>query len=715
MSARIQILMVILFLVAPAPGKAAVVFSESFESSQSILQNGAEFNGIDIVPGLFGNCVRFQGSDTMAYSIPNFPAHQGTLVMWIKPRYNLEALESHTFLGFRETGPYSWDFAISDQWWESSSGKGLFYFVYQPLGLSRPNYSGNHIFWGNEWTQIAVVWSDSTTPQKRMAGLYINGVQYYIVPDAGINSDTIYQKPLSPPSGKVYVGSDPRKGRPAESDIDEIQIHDRILGATQIDSLYKAQLGSQWYHHRYMEWSDSVVSLPYTPERNAQGKILENRILLDEGSLFFSWGIDSILNIVERSGFNVYMPNMWHGSGAKIPSNISEFHQGYSAYYANGKDPFRDLITEAHKRGIEVHPWFCVTQKQNWPLHEEWAPPGTHYYGESEAFFDAHIPEFRHFIVNHMAEMALNYEIDGINLDYIRTGGISKNAYAIADYLATTGRDLNADAGLSVKPVEFLKWQAACIDSIVLDTRRKIKAVRPRAIISACVDPADEFDRNGDLTLNTYGRNPIRWLDSGWLDIALDMDYNQKLTLKFIDKACGLASTPRSWAKAIGDYDRVGTQVVPRDSMLTRIVTQYSQRKWPGTVAVYLLSMLDKNQQTMLGTGPFGEKALTDWSFVAGQSKISGPIRTADFVVPKIQVNQLAGKLQFKIHLPHNQAAELRIYDIRGRKIVHLVRRPGGPDEINWAPSFHQPIQGVYFALLKTDSHRIVKRFCVAQ
>lgn len=168
------------------------------------------------------------------------------------------------------------------------------------------------------------------------------------------------------------------------------------------------------------------------------------------------------------------------------------------------------------------------------------------------------------------------------------------------------------------------------------------------------------------------------------------MDYNQKFCPKFIDKACGLASTPRSWAKTVGDYDRVGTQVVPRDSMLTRIVTQYSQRKWPGTVAVYLLSMLDLNQQIMLASGPFGEEAVTDWSFVPGHTKISEPFRGTERAIPGMQLNQLGRNLQFKIRL---LGKEQNLACMIFAAVKSCI--PSGLRQTNISPHgrFHWPVQ----------------------
>jgi uncharacterized lipoprotein YddW (UPF0748 family) len=91
-----------------------------------------------------------------------------------------------------------------------------------------------------------------------------------------------------------------------------------------------------------------------------------------------------------------------------------------------GYDPLAFALTEAHKRGLELHAWFNVAKVwsgDNVPAspqhvtraHRDWVK-----LYENEWWIDMGIPEARMYIEELVKELVLAYDIDGIHFDYIR-------------------------------------------------------------------------------------------------------------------------------------------------------------------------------------------------------------------------------------------------------------------------------------------------------
>jgi uncharacterized lipoprotein YddW (UPF0748 family) len=93
-----------------------------------------------------------------------------------------------------------------------------------------------------------------------------------------------------------------------------------------------------------------------------------------------------------------------------------------------GWDPLAFLIDEAHKRGIEVHAWINVVKvwsgktlppKTN-PEHIALKKPGWIKLFNKEWWLDMGYPECREYLSTIVLEIVNNYNIDGINFDYLR-------------------------------------------------------------------------------------------------------------------------------------------------------------------------------------------------------------------------------------------------------------------------------------------------------
>jgi len=330
----------------------------------------------------------------------------------------------------------------------------------------------------------------------------------------------------------------------------------------------------------------------------------ETRVIFDEG---IEWalskrGADETLRRIRQAGFNVYVPIVWHGRGAYFRSTVAHVEPRLVAVVAD-YDPLEYLIARAHALGIEVQPWFTVTRRED-DRRPEFFDAGT----PKEAY-DIHRSNFRRFIVDLMTDVVRRYDIDGINLDYVRTMGVCVSDACRQQYhdatggslvLDDAGRALNADARERLRA-----WQSAAVDGVVEPLAAMVRKLKPEACINADVySPTD-----GDPT-SLEGRDPIRWLRLGWIDRAFDMEYPPVLDLAGLQRFRSAQPRPAAWTPVLSNYQDQSGGVVPRPAAVVARLAQLAQTRWRDAgVALYLYSMLSDEQIRALATGPFVQPA----------------------------------------------------------------------------------------------------------
>ena len=369
--------------------------------------------GVLIPGGIAGPALQLKPGEYLALDAPKLinPA-AGSVVFWIRPHWAENDSASHTFLSLPwNDGKYGY-LALSRGWWEPK-GAGLTYFIGN--NEEHANLARNIRYTKAEWTQLACVWKGGDSGFIR---LYVNGI---------LAAENKRFTGAYLPGKELLLGSDRgtplANNRSANADFAELAFFRRTLDDTEIRALY-----------------DRQNPLQREPVMDTNGTHVEMRAIFDEG---VGWqteeGAKRIISRIRRAGFNVYIPCVWHGMGARYPaSNIAT--EGNRRFGA--RDPLARLISIAHEQGIQVHPWFTVALRQR-DLLREFYPRGT-----PPDAYDLHRPGFRRFIVNLINEVADKYSIDGINLDFIRTMGICLCEKCTREYHEKYGRDLVSDASL---------------------------------------------------------------------------------------------------------------------------------------------------------------------------------------------------------------------------------------------------------------------------
>ncbi len=194
----------------------------------------------------------------------------------------------------------------------------------------------------------------------------------------------------------------------------------------------------------------------------------------------------------------------------------------------NGKasyDPLEFAIAQAHKRGLEIHAWVnvfkCFNGSETYILNNpdhiakkkpEWVIEETEN-GQKSYWLDPGLPEVREYVSDLIAEMVEKYNLDGVQLDYIRYPG--KNFDDDFSY-GIYGKNLNRD-----------EWRRQNITGTVELIYKKIKAERSFVKVGAA--PIGIYKNingaNGWQGYSEIYQDSREWLKLGIIDYLAPQIY----------------------------------------------------------------------------------------------------------------------------------------------------------------------------------------------
>jgi uncharacterized lipoprotein YddW (UPF0748 family) len=163
---------------------------------------------------------------------------------------------------------------------------------------------------------------------------------------------------------------------------------------------------------------------------------------------------------------------------------------------ASDYDPLADIITQAHKQGLEVHAWLCVyevshTKYTSLPAshiaraHPAWLMAdrkGKTTVGDGKIYVDPGVPAVREHFVSVVTDVLRNYQVDGIHLDNIRY------PYANQGYNATSVAGFNQKHGRTGVPTDddplWCEWRRDQITALVRDVSTAVSSIKPSVKLS---------------------------------------------------------------------------------------------------------------------------------------------------------------------------------------------------------------------------------------
>ncbi|OGV52635.1 MAG: hypothetical protein A2017_20755 [Lentisphaerae bacterium GWF2_44_16] len=292
--------------------------------------------------------------------------------------------------------------------------------------------------------------------------------------------------------------------------------------------------------------------------------------------------IDTLIKNLNDANFNVVIPAIW-------PSP-----DGVRLRRADNSELLNYLVERAHKSGLEVHPYYSVMNlKRAKDIMAQFGslnPDGTR-----NNFACCHRPDFRKWVSAKLVEAVSKYNLDGINLDFIRT----QSARCFCDYCKTAfkqefGKDI-ADGNSD----DWISWQEKGMREVVACISSSIKKVKPQAIVSAyCLVPQKRGGQRG-----------WQWLNSGIIDVMMQSAYANDTFLRvgYVGAAMAKAENKDNLYPCLGVHSKPQLRV-REPARLQEDIILMRQLGAKGIVLFCDHIMTDEHFR-MLKEGPFAEKA----------------------------------------------------------------------------------------------------------
>lgn len=209
-----------------------------------------------------------------------------------------------------------------------------------------------------------------------------------------------------------------------------------------------------------------------------------------------------------------------------------------------GFDVLNAYLTEAHKRGIEIHSWVenffigdsgvdnggpVYKKKPEWLLTSRKGDKFQYVamYKVNYYFANPALPEARDFVMSIYSELIKKYNIDGLQLDYVRypDAGDGTNDYGYDAYTRDLFKKANGVDPITIFPGDDLwnKWcefRANIINTFVYRVVSEVKALKPNINISADVWP------NYEQGPSSMMQEPKKWVSKGYIDNIIPMSYS---------------------------------------------------------------------------------------------------------------------------------------------------------------------------------------------
>lgn len=258
--------------------------------------------------------------------------------------------------------------------------------------------------------------------------------------------------------------------------------------------------------------------------------------------------VTTLVNQLRAGKFNAVIPQVRRRGDALYNSNFEPHATGTSPA---DFDSLADVIAKAHDTNagpyLEVHAWlvtYHIKQGVAMPpqpdhplnLHPDWLlldVNGSNFLGNEYTFDPGH-PDVQRHTFNVAMDIVTNYNVDGINFDYIRYSGINDG------YNPVTVARFNQRFGRSGQPAPAdALWKQFRRDQVTGLLRKvylNVLAVKPHVKVSADTitwAPGPTSDAqwySSSAAWNSILQDWRGWMEEGILDLNIPMNYFRETT-----------------------------------------------------------------------------------------------------------------------------------------------------------------------------------------
>jgi uncharacterized lipoprotein YddW (UPF0748 family) len=303
-----------------------------------------------------------------------------------------------------------------------------------------------------------------------------------------------------------------------------------------------AEARSQWVEARQLLWQN------YPQEGQRVGAEIR-AVWLDRGTIVAArseQGLAAVFDRLAAAGINTVFFETLNAGYTIYPSQVAPQQNPLTV----GWDPLASAVKLAHERGMELHAWvwvFATGNKRHNTLigkpssypgpvlsaHPAWAnidnKGRTQHPNDGKFYLDPANPEARNYLLRIVSEIANNYKVDGVQLDYIRYPFQDDNAgftygYGMAarqQFKQLTGADpVNISPSSGSLWRQWVEFKTNQINSFVAEVSQLLRQNYPRTILSVAVFPHPESQR-----IYKIQQNWEVWARQGIVDLIVPMTY----------------------------------------------------------------------------------------------------------------------------------------------------------------------------------------------
>ncbi|MGE0265877.1 MAG: family 10 glycosylhydrolase [Candidatus Obscuribacterales bacterium] len=362
-------------------------------------------------------------------------------------------------------------------------------------------------------------------------------------------------------------------------------------------------------------------------------------VWLDRGTIVAcrnAQGMKALFDKLQRAGINVVYFETNNAGFVMYPgSKFTEQNPETLAW-----DPMGTAVSEAKKRGMEIHAWlwiFNVGNTRHNPIinkEPDYPGPVLNRYGfdlamaarngalvpprQSEFWLDPSNKNARQYIKNLITEVITRFPVDGIQLDYIRYPFNNKGSEMGFNWLSRV--KFEQETGLSLDKLDdetrevFIAWKIQQVNEFVREASELVRSTRPGLRISAAV-----YAFPPRMRRNAIQQDWETWVANGWIDTLNPMTY--------AEDAKSLAVMADFCREATADKALVYPGLAIRRFDAAGLIEQIDQARVNGTLGttIFAVAHLDDKRMDILRVGPYRRKTL-----LTPQSQ---PIRASRFLV----------------------------------------------------------------------------------
>ena len=250
-------------------------------------------------------------------------------------------------------------------------------------------------------------------------------------------------------------------------------------------------------------------------------------VMLDRTQLIDAFSQLASLN------FNTVYPMVWNSGYVLFPSTTAQKEeiQPFIRRGLQDYDVLEEVTTQAHNHGLLVMPWFefgfmtpptselatnhpdWITQRQDG--RQTWVGAA----GEV-AWLNPFKPEVQQFLLNLVAEVLNQYDVDGIQFDDHISLPVEfgYDRYTRTLYHQETGKT----APSNFRDPAWMKWRADKLTAFVGRLKQTVEAKKPGAILSIAPNPYD-------VAYSSYLQDWVTWVQRNLVDEIVIQIYRHEM------------------------------------------------------------------------------------------------------------------------------------------------------------------------------------------